>query len=82
MPFLAYVDGQLISYEVRQVKPDAAVYQALCDKFSIDPQNSVFIDDSAINIAGAKDFGLNTILFTTYSDAVAQLKALPLAYGL
>lgn len=82
MPFLAYADGLLISYEVHQVKPDAAIYQALCDKFTVDPQKSVFIDDSAINIDGAKAFGLNTILFTTYPDAVAQLKALPLAYNL
>ena len=82
MPFLEYVDGQLISYEIKQVKPSAAIYKALCDKFAIDPNKAVFIDDSALNIAGAKDFGLNTILFTTYSDAVAQLKTLPLAYAL
>ena len=81
MPFLQYVDGQVISYQVREVKPNPAIYQALCNKFSIDPQEAVFIDDSAINIAGAKDFGLHTILFTDYADAVAQLKALPLAYS-
>ena len=82
MPFLEYVDGQLISYQIRQVKPSPEIYQALCDKFTIDPQEAVFIDDSALNITGAKDFGLNTILFKTYSDAVAQLKTLPLAYAL
>ena len=74
MPFLRYTDGQLISYEVREVKPNAAIYQALCDRFHIDPDKAVFIDDSAINIAGAKAFGLHTILFTDYEDAVAQLK--------
>lgn len=82
MPFLEYVDGQVISYEVQRVKPEAAIYQALCDKFAIAPQNAVFIDDSAINIAGAKAFGLNTILFSSYTDAMAQLKAFSLAYGL
>ena len=82
MPFLQYVDGQLISYEIKEVKPSAAIYQALCDKFAISPQEAVFIDDSTINVAGAKVFGLHTVLFTTYPDALAQLKALPLAYGL
>ena len=76
MPFLEYVDGQLISYEIKQVKPSAAIYKALCDKFAIDPGKAVFIDDSAINISGAKTFGLHTILFTNYADAVAQLEAL------
>ena len=80
MPFLQYMDGQLISYEIREVKPSAAIYQALCDKFYIDPHKAVFIDDSAVNIAGAKDFGLHTIHFTSYADAIAQLEALPLAY--
>lgn len=82
MPFLQYVDGQLISYEIREVKPNAAIYQAICDRFAIEPSNAVFIDDSAANIAGAKAFGLNTILFTDYQDAVKQLQALPLSFGL
>lgn len=75
MPFLQYVDGRLISYEAREIKPNAAIYQMLCDKFDIEPEKAVFIDDSAINIAGAKAFGLNTILFTGYEDAVEKLKA-------
>jgi len=74
MPFLDYVDGQLISYEIQQVKPSPAIYQALCDRFSIDPSNAVFIDDSAINIAGAQNFGLHTIHFTGYRDALTQLQ--------
>lgn len=81
MPFLKHADGQLISYEIQEVKPNAAIYQAICNKFSINPSEAVFIDDSTANIAGAKAFGLNTILFTDYEDAVAQLHALPLAYG-
>lgn len=74
MPFLQYVDGQLISYEVREVKPSAAIYRDLCDRFQIEPSKAVFIDDSPANVAGAKAFGLHTILFTDYADAVAQLK--------
>lgn len=75
MPFLDYVDGTLLSCQVQDVKPSAAIYQALCDRFQIDPDKAVFIDDSPLNIAGAKAFGLHTILFTDYADAVAQLKS-------
>ena len=82
MPFLQYVDGQLISYEIQEVKPNTAIYQAICDRFAIDPSKAVFIDDSAANIAGAKAFGLNTIHFNNYEDAIAQLQTLPLAFGL
>ena len=82
MPFLQHVDGQLISYEIRKVKPTAAIYQAICDKFSITPSEAVFIDDSAANIAGATAFGLNTIHFTSYENTLMQLHELPLAFGL
>ena len=81
MPYLQYMDGSLISYEIREVKPSAAIYRALCDQFHIDPSKAVFIDDSAMNIAGAKDFGLHTIHFTGYANAIAQLETLPMAYG-
>ena len=77
MPFLDYVDGTLLSCQVQDVKPSAAIYQALCDRFQIEPGKAVFIDDSPLNVAGAKSFGLNTILFTDYADAVAKL----VAYG-
>ena len=80
MPFLKYTDGQLISYEIQKVKPSKAIYQAICDRFSIIPSEAVFIDDSAINIDAAADFGLNTILFTNYKDCISQLHSLPLAY--
>jgi len=82
MPFLQHVDGQLISYEIREVKPHAAIYQAICDRFSIIPGEAVFIDDSAANIAGAQAFGLNTVLFNNYEDAVDQLRQLPLKYDI
>lgn len=82
MPFLEHVDGQLISYEIQKVKPSAAIYQAICDRYSINPSEAVFIDDSAANIAGAKAFGLNVILFHNYKEAMDQLLTLPLAYGI
>ena len=82
MPYLSHVDGQLISYEVQQVKPQRGIYEALCHRFAICPDKAVFIDDSALNIAGAQAFGLHTILFQNYEDALRQLQTLPLAYGI
>ena len=82
MPFLDQVDGWLLSCEIREVKPSPIIYQTLCSRFAITPDRAVFIDDSAINVAGAQAVGMHTIHFTTYQDALTQLRALPLAYGL
>lgn len=82
MPFLKYADGQLISYEIREIKPTPVIYQTLCDRFSIVPNEAVFIDDSPANIAGAAAYGLNTVLFQGYEDTLARLSMLPIAYGI
>ena len=82
MGFLKHADGALISYEVQQTKPNHTIYQAICDKFGIIPSEAVFLDDSPINIEGAKTFGLHTVLFTDYPSALEDLAKLPLAYGL
>ncbi len=45
--FLPYADGALISYEVKLVKPDRKIYETLCERFDITPENAVFLDDNA-----------------------------------
>lgn len=82
MSFLDWADGQLISYEIRATKPERIVYETLCRRFGICPQQAVFLDDSAKNIAGAAEFGLHTVLFQSREGAMEQLKQLPLAYGI
>lgn len=53
MPFLKHTDGQLISYEIKETKPSPIAFAAVCERFDIDPDKTVFIDDSAVNIATA-----------------------------
>ena len=77
---MKYTDGQLISYEIQATKPSPAAFSAVCDRFAIDPAETVFIDDSAANIAAAAALGFHTVLFQGYPDALYQLSQLPLAY--
>lgn len=52
------VDGYIFSYEVHQVKPSPSIYKSLIEKYQLDPQESVFIDDNSVNIKTALDLGL------------------------
>lgn len=61
--FLNYVDGKVISYEVKMKKPDPDIYQLLINKYHIIPRKSIFIDDRKENIATAKQMHFQTILF-------------------
>ena len=72
--FLDYIDGKVISYEVSMVKPDLGIYKCLADKYSIIPQNAVFIDDRKANIDAAVEFGFKGIVFESYAQANEELE--------
>lgn len=74
--FIKYVDGQVISHEVKHIKPEAPIYESLIHKYGVDPSKAVFLDDVPVNLEGAKPFGFHTILFFSYDQALAELREL------
>ena len=58
MSFLDEVDGAILSYQEKMIKPDTAIYLRLCEKFGLLPQECLFIDDRADNVAGAEAAGM------------------------
>ncbi|MGN0478492.1 MAG: HAD-IA family hydrolase, partial [Hominenteromicrobium sp.] len=78
--FLPYTDGALISYEVKLVKPDPAIYAALCERFSIIPENAVFLDDRPENTEAARAFGMHAITVESKAQADSALHALGVQY--
>ena len=76
LDFLEDVDGAVFSYEVKQIKPDAAIFEALCDKYSLNAKECVFLDDLPANIEGAKKFGMHGIVFKGLQDSLEELRKL------
>ena len=65
-PVFSLMDGLFVSAFYKMLKPDPAIYLRMCEEFSIDPEESVFIDDVAANINGAASVGMRGIQFPTY----------------
>jgi 2-haloacid dehalogenase len=63
-PFLDSLDGVLVSSEVGLTKPDPAIFQMLCTRFGVTPEESVFIDDVTQNVTVARSLGFHGIIFT------------------
>ena len=63
-PFLKLFDGLLISGEDKLIKPDHAIYQLARDRFNLNPEETVFIDDKRENIEAAKGLDFKTIHLT------------------
>lgn len=65
---LARFDGALISGAVRLIKPDPAVFHEAERRWSLHPATTWFVDDSEVNVDGARAAGWNAVHFT---DAAA-----------
>jgi len=61
--FLHRFDGILVSGEEKTRKPFPEMYQLLFDRFTINPERAVFIDDNLRNIKAGESFGLKAIHF-------------------
>jgi 2-haloacid dehalogenase len=73
-PFLNWFDGKVISGEVKMKKPDDNIYHHLFERFCINPQQAVFIDDNQHNIETARRLGLDAILFTSPEALRSELQ--------
>lgn len=71
IPALACFDGCVFSSDLHVIKPDARIFDHTCRTFGLDPAETLFIDDNADNIAGARAFGLQGYVFDGCPDALA-----------
>ena len=68
------IDGKVISAMVGMIKPDAGIYQCLFDKYNLNPEECVFIDDRLENIEGGRKLGMEGIVFTDYETGKKKLE--------
>ncbi len=58
-----YFDGKLISCDVKVVKPMWEIYHLFLEKFGLNPEECLFIDDATANVAAAIACGWQGIVF-------------------
>jgi 2-haloacid dehalogenase len=61
--FLHWFDGRLVSGEEKTRKPFPEFYQLLVDRFGINKEKAIFIDDNIRNAESAEAFGIPSIRF-------------------
>lgn len=68
--FFNYFEGGLISGEAKFSKPEKEIYEILIKKYSLIPEECLFIDDIEVNVKAAIASGMNGI-FTNGSLEIA-----------
>ena len=74
--FLPYMDGGILSYHEKVIKPDAAIYKLLMERYGLKAEECVFLDDNANNIEGARAVGMYGIVFENKEQGAEELRAL------
>lgn len=76
LSFLPLVDGVVFSYKELVIKPDKEIYDIICSRYDINPEEAVFLDDTEKNIIAAREFGLHGIVFKSYEQGRKELEEL------
>jgi len=74
--FFDAFDGIVISAHVGLIKPEPAIYEHLLSAHGLKAEESVFIDDLARNVQGARSVGLAAIQFRDVAQCERELNEL------
>lgn len=74
--FLHWFDGIVVSGVEKTRKPFPEFYHILFNRYDVNPQKAIFIDDSLRNIDGAKNVGLQGIHFQSPEKLKQELKSM------
>lgn len=70
--FFDHFDHITMSWELRSVKPQPAIYHHSFEGLGVAPSDALFIDDKQPNVTGAMETGLRAELFTTWEEFVGR----------
>ena len=73
-PVFQEFDGIVVSGEEHLLKPYAPIYHCLLERYALQPEESLFIDDNADNVAAAQAVGMHSVRFSDAETLVQQLK--------
>ena len=62
-PVYRHFDGEVISCEEGLAKPQPEIYDLLLERFDLEPDETLFIDDRQENVEAAAEKGIHTVHF-------------------
>jgi putative hydrolase of the HAD superfamily len=72
--WFAHFDHQILSCEIKLIKPDAAIFRHTVERLGVRPQEALFVDDREANIESARSVGLNAIPFKSVEQLRVELE--------
>ena len=73
-PIFQLLEGEVISSEEKIIKPDKAIYERLCQKYNLQPEECLFADDRMENVVAAQNLGMQAICFEDAEQYERELR--------
>jgi 2-haloacid dehalogenase len=73
--FLHWFEGIVVSGVEKTRKPFTDIYKILLERYSVDPERAVFIDDNLHNVKAAESLGIKGVHFLSADDLREKLHA-------
>jgi putative hydrolase of the HAD superfamily len=68
--------GIVISGDIRMMKPERDIFEFLLQRYGLVAAQTVFVDDSAANIAAARELGIHPVWFKSAAQCERELEEL------
>ena len=75
LDFMKEMNGGIMSYEVHQIKPDAEIFRTLLERYGLKAEESIFLDDTKINVDAALGVGMQGLRVESQEQAIRDLNA-------
>lgn len=75
-PFMKWFDGYVISGIEGVAKPDLRIFEILLQRHGLEPQTTVFVDDSAQNVEAARALKIHAVQYTSAQRLRQELRLL------
>jgi HAD superfamily hydrolase (TIGR01549 family) len=63
----------VLSFQVGLMKPDPRIYRLAAEQAGVEPHEVFYVDDLPVNVAGAREAGLDAVQYTTTPALVDEL---------
>ena len=72
----ACFEGQIISAREKLIKPEKEIFELLIDRYGLQPEETLFIDDLADNVSAARDMGFHTVHLTDKIKGLQEIRTI------
>jgi putative hydrolase of the HAD superfamily len=79
-PHLQHFHAQVLSHEVKAMKPSPRIYAAAVEQARCRPEECFFTDDVAAYVEGAREYGIDAVQFQNLEQLQKELAARGVAW--